>query len=293
MKPRRNRWNRPRPIRSPRSNRHTPRSAAPLALLLIAAGIGIGYVHKRFTARKKTDPVLSAVGAATYPFQKGVALAQAGVAGGVGGLFAGSSLQKENAALQKRLSDLEMQNARLKDAAAQVERLKQEVSYIGRQKRPPLVSEVIGWLPSPIKQTITIASRARDGVSEGSVVVTSKGLVGRVVESELLRAQVRLLVDPDSWVPAMALRQDKIVGMGIVRGGGKDNLLRFEFLKPEDTLQHNDRVVTSGQGGVFPQGITVGWVEKVTRDAAHFSKTATVKPATPQPGDLREVLVLR
>jgi rod shape-determining protein MreC len=293
MKHRQNRWKPIGPIGTPRSNRHTPRSAAGLALLLIGAGIGIGYIHKRLTAQKKVDPILSTVGAATYPFQKGAAMAQAGVTGGVSGLFVGSALQRENATLQKKISALEMENARLKDAAAQAERLKGEIGFIARQKKQPLVCEVIGWLPSPIKQTITIASRAHDGVKQGSVVVTSKGLVGRVVESELLRAQVKLLVDPDSWVHAMAVRDGKIVGVGVIRGAGKDKLLRFLFLRPEDTLRHNDRVVTSGQGGIVPQGITIGWVEEVKPDGAHFSKSVSVKPATPQPGNLREVLVLR
>ncbi len=292
MKPRRS-WSRPKPPLTQPRNRHTARSAVPLALFLILIGLGIGYTHKRLTAAKKTDPVLSTTGAVVLPFQKGVATAQAGTLSGFSALFEGGRLQKENAQLATRLAALEQENSRLKDAAAQAMRLQGELDYVSTQKSPPLVCEVVGWLPSPIKQTITIASRARDGVRQNAVVVTSKGLVGKVVESEALRAQVQLLVDPDSWVPAMAVRGKKIVGLGVVKGGGKGRLLTFQFLKPEDTLKHNDRVVTSGHGGIFPQGLTIGWVETVTQDAAHFAKTATVKPQTEQPGDLREVLVLR
>ncbi|MGC4046122.1 MAG: rod shape-determining protein MreC [Armatimonas sp.] len=302
MKPRRH-WRAPQPLTAPSRNRHTASSALPLALLLIAGGMGLGYLHKRLQAAKKPDPVLSAAGGSILPFQKGVATAEAGMGGSFSALFRGGALQKENTALQERVAALELENSRLKDAAAQNERLKGELDYVSRQAQPPLAAEVLSWLPSPIKQTITIASRASAGVKTGSIVVTSKGLVGKVVEAEALRAQVQLLVDSDSRVAAMAVRRDKIVGKGVVIGqgcdmegcnkGGRTKALSFEFLRPEDTLQKGDKVVTSGEGGVFPQGITIGWVEDVTQDAAHFSKTATVKPATPQPGDLREVLVLR
>lgn len=302
MKPRR-RWRAPQPLTATSRNRHTASSAIPLALLLIAAGMGLGYLHKRMQAAKKPDPVLSAAGGTILPFQKGVATAQAGLGGSFSALFRGSALQKENATLQARISALELENSQLKDATAQNERFKTELDYVSRQAKPPLVAEVLSWLPSPIKQTITIASRASNGVKTGSIVVTSKGLVGKVVEAEALRAQVQLLVDSDSRVAAMAVRRGKIVGKGVVIGqgcdmqgcskGGRSKALSFEFLRPEDTLKTGDKVVTSGEGGVFPQGVTIGWVEEVSQDAAHFSKTATVKPATPQPGDLREVLVLR
>jgi rod shape-determining protein MreC len=302
MKPRR-RWRSPQPLTAPSRNRHTASSALPLALLLIAAGMGLGYLHKRLQAAKKPDPVLSVAGGTILPFQKGVATAQAGVGSGFSALFRGGALEKENTALQARVAALELENVRLKEEAAQAQRLKAEVAYAARQTKPPLVAEVLSWLPSPIKQTITIASRASDGVKTGSIVVTSRGLVGKVVEAEAFRAQVQLLVDSDSRVAAMAIRRGKIVGRGVVIGqgcdmqgcnkGGRSKPLSFQFLRPEDTLKKNDRVVTSGEGGVFPQGVTIGWVDEVIQDAAHFAKTATVKPATPQPGDLREVLVLR
>lgn len=293
MKPGRRNWNRPQPLRTAQKNRHTASAAVPLALGLIATGILIGYGHKRWTQARRTDPIASATGAAVLPFQKGTAATQAGLIGGFEALFRGGEIQRENQKLVARNNALEAQVAKLSGEAAQAKRLREDVDYIASQKTPPAVCEVVGWLPSPVRHTITIATRSGSGISKDSAVVNSIGLIGHVVETEALRAQVLLLVDPESNIHVHVLRSDKVVGSGVVTGDGRDRLLKLGLLKPEDKILKGDRVVTSGEGGKFPQGILVGWIETARRDSANLWSSVQVKPATPQPGALHEVLVLR
>ena len=69
--------------------------------------------------------------------------------------------------------------------------------------------------------------------------------------------------------------------------------MKLDLLKPEATIRKGDRVVTSGEGGKFPQGIAIGWIERARRDSANLWSGVQVKPANQQPDALHEVLVLR
>jgi rod shape-determining protein MreC len=112
----------------------------------------------------------------------------------------------------------------------------------------------------------------------------------------LLSAKVRLLVDPESRLGA-------VVGggkaFGILHGveEGREKLsrryrLELIHLDKQADVKPGDVVETSGQGGIFPIGIPIGTVESVEEDKTHLLKIARVKPYAPQPGLVREVLVL-
>ena len=293
MKPGRRNWNRPQRLRATYKNRHTASAAVPLALGLVVAGMAIGYAHRRWTQAQRADPIASAAGAAILPFQRGTAATQAGLTGGIEALFRGGAIQKENQKLAARNSVLEAQVARLSAGAAEAKRLRAAVGYIAAQERPPAVCQVVAWLPSPTRHTITVAIRPGAGVVKDAAVVNSVGLIGHVVETETLRAQVLLLIDPESRIHVHVLRGTKVVGAGVVAGDGRDRFLKLDLLKPEAPIKKGDRVVTSGEGGKFPQGIAIGWIEQARRDSANLWSSVQVKPANQQPDALHEVLVLK
>ena len=198
MRPGRRGWNRPQPLRTNRKNRHTASAAVPLALALILGGIAIGYGHKQLARTNRSDLIATTTGAVILPFQKGTAATQSGITGSFEALFRGGALQKENRKLSVRNGVLEAEVARLRDADAEAKRLRAEVDYIAAQKRPPAVCEVVGWLPSPIRQTITVANSPSSGIRKDAAVVDSVGrMIGHVAETEGLRAHVLLLIDPD------------------------------------------------------------------------------------------------
>jgi rod shape-determining protein MreC len=263
---------------------------------LIVIGVVIGVVHNRLQASGKTDPVLSTAQAVALPAQVVAARTSQGVSSTWQGLFRGQALEKENATLRAQLAVLKLEKERLEAVDAENTRLRRTVDFIATKSIKPQVAEVIAWLPTSLERTITIAVGTRNGVRREQVVRTPDGLLGKIVDVGLLSAKVRLLNDPDSGV-GVAIAGGK--AFGILRGmeEGRNKLTRNYFLEvvhldKAAPVQVGDRVETSGQGGVFPQGIPIGTVESVHEDSTHLLRVARVKALAPMPGMVREVLVL-
>jgi rod shape-determining protein MreC len=106
-------------------------------------------------------------------------------------------------------------------------------------------------------------------------VIDARGLVGRVVAVSADYATVLLVVDPTSGVAASLARTK---ARGLLRGGGSGPLA-FEPVRAGVQVKVGDAVVTQGyQGGVFPQGLPVGVVERVGPGAGGLVQTVAVRP---------------
>jgi rod shape-determining protein MreC len=92
------------------------------------------------------------------------------------------------------------------------------------------------------------------GVVEGNPVLSEHGLVGRVVGVSANASRVLLLTDVESRVPVLLPRTN---GRAILTGDGGPNPA-LAFLRTHEPPREGDRILTSGDGGVFPRGLPVG-----------------------------------
>jgi rod shape-determining protein MreC len=269
--------------------------AAPAVVLgvVVLLGAGIGVLHNRWSAKGKQDPALAGVRTAVYPFQAGAAKTTNAGRTAWSWVLPGKELTAENARLATENAALKAENERLRADSEEAARLRAALGLVQAKKDPPLAAAVVGLLPSPNFDTITVARGTRDGVKPQSVARTADGLVGIVSESSALTSQVTLLTDVNSGVSALVMRKGKQQGVGIVRGQGRFKPLEIVYLKREDDVKPGDTVVSSGYGGVVPPGIPVGVVTAVRDEKQGFVKSATVEPAAPMPGSLREVFLVR
>jgi rod shape-determining protein MreC len=269
-----------------------PIAPATVLTVLLALGVGLGAWHRQAERQRRPDPVITVTRTVLVPFQRVGSLIEAGVFQ-FDLLRRYRTLTTENDRLRGRVAELERENQGLRARADEADRLRATVGYVASRKPAPIVVGVIGWLPLPSSQTLTLGAGSRDGLRLSQAVVTPGGLIGRIIALDPFTAQVLLLTDLESGVGALVVRGDKTLATGIVRGLGRDEPLELAYLRPEDPVREGDRVVTSGYGGVFPPGETIGTIAAVRDDTAHFTKQARVIPAAPEPGALREVLVLR
>ncbi|WP_368186533.1 rod shape-determining protein MreC [Aestuariibius sp. HNIBRBA575] len=109
---------------------------------------------------------------------------------------------------------------------------------------------------SPFHQSLLLNIGARDGIVDGWAAMDGLGLVGRISGVGNDTARVILLTDTSSRIPVNI--QD--AGQRAILSG--DNTLHppLEFIENADLVRPGDRVVTSGDGGVFPAGLQVGEV---------------------------------
>ncbi len=166
------------------------------------------------------------------------------------------------------------QNVRLRDENERLRRwyavaqgLEQENaafrSLLSAQPMPTtafISGRVIGDAGGPFVRTILINAGARVGVRAGMAAVTADGLTGRVIEVGHRASRILLLTDLNSRVPVVV---EGSRYRAVLEGDNSDTM-RLTFLPNAAKMSAGDRVVTSGNGGVFPPGLAVGTVVSVT-----------------------------
>jgi rod shape-determining protein MreC len=111
-----------------------------------------------------------------------------------------------------------------------------------------------------------------NGVARGQAALAREGLVGRVAEVGSRAARILLITDLNSRVPVVV---DGTHRRAILAG---DNAARpsLRYADTGGTMRIGDRIVTSGQGGVFPPGLPVGVVVSADSEGARVEPYAAL-----------------
>ena len=147
-----------------------------------------------------------------------------------------------------------------KEAALQREQENARLLDLNNVRLDPKFTKITGVVladsGSPFRQTVLLNVGQRDGIIDGWAAMDGIGLVGRIAGVGERTSRVILLGDTSSRV---AVKIESNGQTALVVG---DNTSRppIEFLETSETVYPGDRVVTSGDGGVFPSGILVGQV---------------------------------
>jgi len=160
----------------------------------------------------------------------------------------------------RRLRTELAQEQQLRDsvAALQVEnqRLRAVLDIRTDPPLPHVAAETIFDSRGPFANT-RLANVGRDhGVTEGNPVLSEHGLVGRIVGVSDHVSRVLLLTDAESRTPVLLARTN---GRAILSGDGGGSP-KLDYVRSAMALKEGDRVLTSGDGGVFPRGLPVGTV---------------------------------
>lgn len=169
-----------------------------------------------------------------------------------------STLQVENDRLREENLQLHRQLQRLQELESQVRQLAEAVSYDPPQQGEYRVADVVyvdhtSWL-----RTLVLYA-PQQGLTVDQAVLTSRGLVGRVVLVTGPYAKVQLITDRAASVGALVQRTRR---QGMARGTG-DGELELAYLPQQSDVRLGDRVVTSGTDGIFPRGLPIGIVASV------------------------------
>ncbi|SNR46428.1 rod shape-determining protein MreC [Puniceibacterium sediminis] len=141
---------------------------------------------------------------------------------------------------------LEQENARLLDLNNV--RLDPRLTYI--------TGVVLADSGSPFRQTVLINVGSRDGIVDGWATMDGIGLVGRISGVGDDTSRVILLTDSTSRIPAVIQPS----GQRALIVGDNTKAPPIDFLEDPDLVRPGDRIVTSGDGEVFPPGLLIGQV---------------------------------
>lgn len=174
-------------------------------------------------------------------------------------------------AVHERNERLESDNARLRKWQAVAEQLGHENDVFRRllkvvpdQRARFVTARVIADSGGPFIHMVLVNAGASHGARRGQAVVNHDGLVGRVLEVGDHTARILLLTDLNSRIPVV-LEESR--DRTILRGDNSPHPY-LAFLATDARVKPGDRIVTSGEGGMFPPALDVGIVSSVDKDRA-------------------------
>ncbi|WP_420934681.1 rod shape-determining protein MreC [Alteromonas sp. A081] len=157
-----------------------------------------------------------------------------------------------------------------------------------RQESRKMVAELMAVDKNPYSQQVVINKGAIDGVYLSQPVIDDSGIVGQVMEVGSTNSRVLLVADVTHAIPVRSLRNDIRF---IATGSGSINELYVEHVPHSVDIQEGDLLISSGLGGVFPEGYPVARVTQVNRDESRPFARIIVTP-TASLDRLRHLLLL-
>jgi rod shape-determining protein MreC len=171
-------------------------------------------------------------------------------------LRAYSRVYEQNAELRRELQ--RMQSWR--EAALQLEQKNARLLALNKVRLNPrltfVTGEVMADSGSPFRRSATVNVGRIDGVTDGSAALDGSGLVGRIAGVGERSSRIILLTDASSRVPAVI----RPSGARAIVAGDNTSAPALEFIDQADELRPGDRVVSSGDGGLYPPDILIGRV---------------------------------
>lgn len=185
-----------------------------------------------------------------------------------------NSLTTENAELKEQIAALQLEISQLE---AYKDLYELDNSYAQYSK---IAANVVAKDNSKWFSSFKIDKGSNDGIAIGMNVITGGGLVGKVVSVGNNWAQVRSIIDSDSYVSVMATETGDY---GIVNGSlelREDGCVELEqFYDSDNNTQIGYMIVTSNVSDVYWPGILIGYISELTTDENNLTKSGKINLA--------------
>jgi len=169
-------------------------------------------------------------------------------------------LYEQNQELRRELQQMRA----WREAALQLEQENARLLDLNRVQLNPELTFVTGIVMadagSPFRRSVLINVGARDGILDGWATMDGLGVVGRISGVGDRTARVLMLTDSNSRVPVTIQPS----GQQALLMGDNTQAPILEFIEAPEDISAGDRIVTSGDDGLFPPGLLVGQVVETT-----------------------------
>ena len=184
------------------------------------------------------------------------------------------NLSIENADLKSENRNLLAELARYKELAKEAEELRAQLGVTaGEKERFLLSAEIINYDPVSLSYSLVINRGIKDGVAEGSpVIMAGNILLGKISGVYGDFSSVLLIADKNNKVGA---RLERAETSGVVGGSACSSLL-MDLIDKNGGIGAGDLILTSGLDGIYPRGLVIGRVAKISENAEGIFKQAFV-----------------
>lgn len=192
-------------------------------------------------------------------------------------------LYQENAKLREENARLlQWQNLAL-NMQSENETLRGLVNLKALPKNTFVTARVVGNPYHTFTSSLLLDSGAKTGIAKYQAVVSSEGLVGRILESAEHTSRVMLITDINSRIPVIT---ETSRTRAILTGNNSEEPA-LQYVVKTDKVKKGERVFTTSDGDIFPAGIPVGEVTEIRqgqvfmRPLLDFSRLEFVQAITP------------
>lgn len=160
--------------------------------------------------------------------------------------------------LKERNTKLEELLIQYSNFAIQNKELKDLLNFVDANDYQKITAQMVGNSSGSFNRTILVSVRNDENIKKGQAVVSSTGLVGRVIQVGKRSSRIMLITDIRSKIPVKSnLSQEKSILLG---NNTKDPQL--VFMNKDHKLKEGEVVMTSGDGNLFPPDLLIGKVYK-------------------------------
>ncbi|MBR3247745.1 MAG: rod shape-determining protein MreC [Clostridiales bacterium] len=264
-----------------------------LVVLLLLAAFAILSLLPGSPVKKLLKPVQMV----TSPAQSGIKSAGDTLSDFWSAITDGIAIREENKALKEQIADLRYHLTQNEEAALRYEELKDALHIKDTFSNYVIYGAAIlsresdEWF-----STIRLNVGTTDGIvlAEGHsypVLDVEMNLVGRVIESSDTESRVLPLLHEGF---AVAGKVNEVNGATFMVVGDaelkRQGLCLIKGIDPDVRVEAGMEIVTSGDGGLFPEGVPIGVVESVDYSNP-LDVTATLRPYS-QIGKLEDVFIM-
>ncbi|GHU22364.1 cell shape-determining protein MreC [Spirochaetia bacterium] len=178
-----------------------------------------------------------------------------------------STLRKEYSELTDRITRYEDLERTTTEIRQENIRLREQLGFSSTLNVNHIAAEITGRDPQTVFSAFSINKGSDSGVSVDMPVIAFQngvqGLVGKIIHAGRRESLVMPVYDINFFAAA---RCSESRYEGIVNGPGElGQPLRMQFVRRmfRDEIKPDDTIITSGMGGVYPAGITIGKVSEI------------------------------
>ena len=233
-----------------------------------------------YSLQSDANGISSSVSTVVSPLQKIVYNINSRVKETVDFFLNFSEVKLENEELKKKNTKLANELIEYESLKDEVERLREALNFTESKNNYKYVGvNIIGYSGNSLSDGYIIDKGSNDGIDKNMVVVSSKGLVGKVTKVASNFAIVQSILNENIAVAVMDQQTREATGVLQGLSDKKDNNMTVVYNLPINSdVKEGDIIITSGLGKIYPKEIPVGTVVSVEEDNVRVMKSAVVEP---------------
>jgi rod shape-determining protein MreC len=197
------------------------------------------------------------------------------------------NVRQENLRLKEQVAALEGQRTRLAELEVENRHLSDLLELRDALAMRAVAARVIGADATELSRTLILSQGSNGGLRRDLPVISTEGVVGKLIAVAPNASRVLLIDDHNSGLDAFDQRSR---ARGII-AGLLNGELTMKYVDRTEDVKPGDSVVTSGMDGIFPRGLLVGQITRVSQEGPGLFVNVDIRPAADF-RKLEQVLIL-